>query len=399
MSDLITGYQQGAADRAAGRPMAALDGASAEYAEGYRKGWENGESHTSRAKLRLLTSENQQSHTSHAAQEMSEEERQRAEDDALLAAVRDGAWLDAQKFPPLRWAVPGLVPEGLTMLVGPPKAGKSWLVADLLLAVAAGGYALGAIRIPEPRRVLYLALEDGDRRMQSRCRAILGLDAEIPTLYHYVTTVPPGRVVRVIEAWLRRHPDTAMVVLDTLGKVMPPAAHGETTYSRDYRVGDSLKRITNDHPGLSLIVVHHERKAASEDFIDSVSGTHGLAGSMDTVMVLARKRKAADALLMVTGREIPEEEYALLLEDGIHWRLDGANLLEAADRAQNRRESEGISDKSAEIIDFIRNQPDRQATAKQLAEKFGKDVYEYLRRHAEAGRITKVKRGVYAVPT
>lgn len=399
MSDTITGYQQGAADRAAGRPMAVPAGASPEYADAYRRGWERTDSHTSQDNHKSLTRENHTSHESHTGQGVSDEDQQRAEDEALLAGVRNGTWLTVQQFPPLRYAVPGLIPEGLTMLVGPPKAGKSWLVANLLLSIASGGYAVGAIKIPQPRRVFYLALEDGDRRMQSRCRIILGPDAEIPPLYHYVTTVPPGQVVRVMEAWLRRHPDTAMIVLDTLGKVLPPAAHGETSYSRDYRVGDSLRRITSAHPGLSLVVVHHERKATSEDFIDSVSGTHGLAGSMDTVMVLARKRKARDALLMVTGREVPEEEYALLLEDGVHWRLDGANLLEAADRAQSRRESEGISDKSAEIIDYIRSQPDRQATAKELAAEFGRDVYEYLRRHTEAGRIHKVKRGVYSVPS
>ena len=95
-------------------------------------------------------------------------------DGELLAGVRDGAWLTAQDFPPLAYAIAGLIPEGLTLEVGPPKAGKSWLTLGLLLAVASGGVALGAIKAAPPRRVLYLALEDGDRRMQDRCRALLG---------------------------------------------------------------------------------------------------------------------------------------------------------------------------------------------------------------------------------
>lgn len=78
----------------------------------------------------------------------------------LLSGVRDGTWLGAQTFPPLRYSVPGVVPEGLTLLVGPPKAGKSWLALAVLLAVASGGRALGKLRVGAPRRVLYLALED-----------------------------------------------------------------------------------------------------------------------------------------------------------------------------------------------------------------------------------------------
>ena len=318
-------------------------------------------------------------------------------DAELLADVRDGAWLDAQDFPPLKWAVPGLIPEGLTLLVGPPKAGKSWLLGNILLAIAAGGVALGKLPVGKARRVLYLALEDGDRRMQSRCRIILDGDP-IPGLFSYKTTVPPGKVMAVIEAWMRRYPDTAMIVLDTLGKVMPESRQGESAYQRDYRVGAALKRVADDNPGLAVVVVHHDRKAASEDFVDAVSGTNGLAGSADSIVVLARKRKASDALLKVTGRDVPEEEYALRLEDGTKWVLDGGNLSEAAENAEKRSETEQVSEKSEQIIDFIRQRPDRQATAKEVADEFGGDVYKYLTRHTDAGRLTKPKRGVYAVP-
>ena len=89
----------------------------------------------------------------------------------LLSTLRDGAWLDRQEFPPLAYAVPGLVPEGSVLLVGPPKIGKSWLVLTIALAAASGGKALG-LDIPK-RPVLYLALEDGDRRLQDRCRRLL----------------------------------------------------------------------------------------------------------------------------------------------------------------------------------------------------------------------------------
>lgn len=352
------------------------------------------ESHSAPETGKALTCDSHTSHGSHTG--TGEAERQETEDAELLAGVRDGAWLDAQEFPPLRWAVPGLIPEGLTLLVGPPKAGKSWLLANLLLSVAYGGRALGKLPVGRARRVLYLALEDGDRRMQSRCRIILDGDP-IPRLFHYLTAVPPGRVVAVIEAWMRRHPDTAMVVLDTLGKVMPPAMQGESSYQRDYRVGSALKRTADASPGLALVVVHHDRKAAAEDFVDAVSGTNGLAGSADSIVVLDRRRKAEEAVLKVTGRDVPEEEYALLLQEGTRWVLDGEDLRQAAANVDRREQTQNLGDTSTAILDFIgaRSEPVR---AGEITERFGRSAAEYLRRLEQSGRLIKPKRGYYQVP-
>lgn len=317
-------------------------------------------------------------------------------DDVLLDGVRDGAWLDGQDFPPLRYAVPELLPEGFTILIGPPKAGKSWLILGTLLGVAAGGRVLGNISAGSARRVLYLALEDGHRRMQDRCRKLLAPDEAIPGLFHYLTSVQPGRALATIEAFLRRYPDTAMVVIDTLGKVMPQAAPGESAYQRDYRVGGQIKRIADDRPGLAVVVLHHDRKAGSEDFVDSVSGTHGLAGSADTIVVLARKRQSNEGLLKVTGRDVPEGEYALLLTDGLAWQLDGANLAAAAARARQREDSAGLSDTSTSVIDFVRAAGSGGTTAAAVVEKFGKDAYQYLARRVDDGRLVKLGRGRYA---
>lgn len=169
----------------------------------------------------------------------------------LLAGLRNGSWLDGQDFPPLAYAVPGLIPEGLTVLVGAPKIGKSWLVLGCALAVASGGVALSGIACPGERDVLYLALEDGHRRMQARCRAILASpyrpDDPIPARYAYLLRINPGEVVATIRAWLELHGSSApLVIVDTLGKVMPPAMSGETPYSRDYRVMGQLKDLAEN---------------------------------------------------------------------------------------------------------------------------------------------------------
>ncbi|MEV8615893.1 AAA family ATPase [Amycolatopsis sp. NPDC051373] len=310
----------------------------------------------------------------------------------LLADVRDGAWLDEQVFPPLKWAVPGLFPEGGTILVGPPKTGKSYFLGGVLLGIASGTKVLGHIPAGQPRRVLYLALEDGDRRMQSRCRQLLG-DEPIPALFHYLTAVKPGLIIATVEAFLRVYADTALVVIDTLGKVMPEARPGESAYQRDYRVAGALKAIADNHPGLALVVVHHDRKAMSEDFVESVSGTNGLAGAMDTIAVLARKRQSSEGVLKITGRDVGENEYALVVDNGA-WLLDGEDLEVAAARAQLREHTENLGDRSSEILAFVALHPDG-VTAAQVEGKFGKDARRTLARLADSDRLRRPKRGLY----
>jgi DnaB-like helicase N terminal domain/AAA domain len=263
----------------------------------------------------------------------------------LLAGLRNGAWLNAQHFPPLAYTVPAVIPEGLVLFVGAPKIGKSWFVLAVSLGTATGGRVLGVVVVKRP--VLYLALEDGDRRIQDRCRKLLG-DKPIPPEFEYLTRVEPDRIVETIALWLGRRPGEAapLVVLDTLGKVMPPALLGESSYQRDYRIGSALKRLADQHPGMTLLVNHHDRKAGAEDFIDSVSGTHGLAGAADTVVVLTRPRHEEAGLLKVAGRDVAEGEYAVRFVDGCAWELDGDDLAAAARRARDARVTAGLGDRS-----------------------------------------------------
>jgi len=314
----------------------------------------------------------------------------------LLAGLRDGAWLDQQRFPPLTYAVPGIIPEGFTLEVGAPKIGKSWFVLACALAVSSGGRALGAIPV-DKRPVLYLALEDGHRRLQDRCRVLLH-DDPIPADFNYLTTVQPGTVVATIAEWLCRHPDAApLVILDTLGKVMPPSISGESAYQRDYRIGGQLKRLCDERPGTCLLVNHHERKAEATDFVDSVSGTHGLAGAADTILILSRERHDKDGLVMVTGRDVPEGEYAVTFTDSGGWMLDGPNLADAAATATQRRAMAGIGDRSAEILAFVGNHPDG-VRAGEVEKSLGPDARRYLARLVDSGRLIRPSRGLYLVP-
>lgn len=304
--------------------------------------------------------------------------------------IRTGTWLDEQTFPPLGWAVPGLIPEGFGLLIGPPKAGKSWAALSTALSVAAGTKAFSAVDVGPARNVLYLALEDGDRRLQDRCRLLLGTEP-IPPRLTYATRATPNEAIALIEWWLReRGGDGPLVLLDTLGKVTPAALPGESAYARDYRIGGHLKRLADDSVGSTLLAVHHDRKAGSEDFVDSVSGTHGLAGSADFIIVLARQRQESDGVLKVTGRDVMEAEYAMTLSDKGHWTLKGKNLATAAAAAATVKATAGLADRSSEMVRFIAKHPEGVRAADVA---IGLDITKdsagrYLRRLAESGRAT-----------
>lgn len=230
----------------------------------------------------------------------------------------------AMNFPEPRWAIPGIVAQGVTLLAGAPKIGKSWLALNVSTAVACGGRALGKVTV-DAGDVLYLALEDNPRRLRSRLEKVLANAPAPPRLTFAVHCEPlPAGGTERITAWLDAHPDARLVVVDVFARVRGMAPNNLSSYDADYLAMGALKRLA-DRYDVAVLVVHHTRKAASEDFLDAVSGTNGLAGSADAVLVLRRSRGKASAELHVTGRDVEEAEYALDFDPrlGVWQILDG----------------------------------------------------------------------------
>ena len=226
-------------------------------------------------------------------------------------------------LPPLKWAVPDVVPEGLTLLVGSPKVGKSWAALGLAIAVASGGSALGAIDVDEGD-VLYLALEDGPRRLRDRLRLLLA-DEQVPDRLAFVTRAPriDEDLAGFLTRWVASADAPRLIVVDVLARVRPPADRNGSAYAADYAAVEPLQALATSY-GIAVLLVHHTRKAKDDDYLATVSGTHGLAGAADAVLVLNRSRTAADAVLSVTGRDVEEAEHALTFDPQLgSWRLVG----------------------------------------------------------------------------
>lgn len=316
-----------------------------------------------------------------------------AEEVDLLAGLITAAELHYEVFPDLVQFVHGIVQEGFGIVAGPPKLGKSWWTLNLALAVSAGGYVFGKIRADQ-REVLLLALEDSPRRLQRRIRTVWGSDIP-PRRLHIMTKVLPQVLHATIATWLMAHPG-GLVILDTLGRARQQRRRGDDPYLADYQEGVALKEIVDAFPGSALLGVHHTRKAASDDFVDDLSGTLGLAGSADYVLVLRRSRGSNDATLQVTGRDAPEGEYAFTTAEGA-WTLSGTDLAEAAAEAQTRRESKKLGDRSLDALKFVNGR--ESTTPTELARHLGIDnklAGNVLSKLHAADRISKPCHGIYA---
>ena len=294
--------------------------------------------------------------------------------------------LMATEFPEPRWAVPGIISEGVNLLAGPPKVGKSWLSLGLALAVAAGGKAMDSIPV-DGGPVLYLALEDTPRRLQTRMRKLLD-SSRAPGTLTLATSCPPlpQGGGEAIAQWVERHTDARMIVIDVFAKMRGPSAPGSSAYDADYAAVGHAKRLA-DHYGIAVVLVHHVRKAGSDDFLTEVSGTNGLAGAADATLVLKRSRGQADGVLHVTGRDVDEAEYALRFHSGAGaWQLlEGP----AGDHT--------VGDTRAAILRYVRANPGSKPKdiARGLADADPGTVRRTCARMAADGQLTKDSGGRY----
>lgn len=229
--------------------------------------------------------------------------------DDVLSRIVSAQTILNTTYPEPRWAVKGLIPEGVTFIAGPPKLGKSIFSLCIAVAVAEGGKALSHFDV-EQGSVLYLALEDGPRRIQERLRKLTNgrISDKLEVVTEWPRTNQGG--LEAIEAWIERHNDARLLIVDTL-KMIRPLATGRdrNAYDADYEAIQPLTKLVSQR--VALVVVHHTRKAIAEDPLATVSGSYGLTGAADGVLVLSRRRNRSDASLSVIGRDVEEQELAL----------------------------------------------------------------------------------------
>lgn len=240
------------------------------------------------------------------------------EADPFQAYAASSLWGRQLTAPPMIWQ--GRLTAGLCLLAGAPKKGKSWMALALAVAVAQGSPFLG--RATHRGEVLYLDLESRAHRVQERLHTLLqGPAPEGLFIAHQAQRMEEG-LLPALHRWHGQHPEARLIIVDTLARVKCPGRAGENVYEADTRLLGNLQRFALDR-GLCVLLVHHLRKSAGfreRDVYERVSGSTGITGACDCVLVLDGVRQQAEARLLLDGRDIPPAELALHFEGG-RWTL------------------------------------------------------------------------------
>ena len=226
--------------------------------------------------------------------------------------------LQSAPYSPEPFLVEELLPEGLHILAGAPKIGKSWLALWLCLCVAQG-QPLWNFAVTQGE-VLYLSLEDSYRRIQSR---LFDLTDDAPQTLHFAImadTLKHG-LEQQIEQFLMEHPTTKLVVIDTLQRVRGTGSDSNL-YANDYQEIALLKKLA-DKRHIAILLIHHLRKLHDDDPMNMISGSTGLSGAADSAFVLQKNSRLANiASLHCTGRDIPDRTLKLEFGEEDHiWKL------------------------------------------------------------------------------
>ena len=289
----------------------------------------------------------------------------------------DADTLQSIPYEPLSFVVEDLLPQGLHLLAGAPKIGKSWLALWLCLCTAQGKPLWNFAT--KPCEVLYLCLEDSFQRIQSR---LFDLTEDAPPSLHFAVMAEQlhSGLVEQIEQFLKEHPVTGLVVIDTLQRIRT-AGNEVNPYASDYRDMGVLKTLGDRHR-FAILLIHHLRKLNDDDPMNMISGTTGLSGATDSNFVLRKNKRGENtATLYCTGRDIAYRELSLEFNVENHvWNLLGDNCEQAGP----------FNDRIVVLLSaLLRAQPEICVPAKVLLEKIDPAGIEGLTPNSLSHQIRK----------
>lgn len=247
------------------------------------------------------------------------------------------------QLPEQQFLVDGLLGKGLYLLSGASKIGKSWMVLDLANRISKGEEVFG--RQTHPCPVLYVSLEDTLARLQERLGQVTGgkpgpvyLSTEAELMNHGFEE----QLVTFLEA----HREVKLVIIDTLQKIRE-LGRENYSYAGDYAVTGVLKELA-DRYGLTMLLVHHNRKQDSLDPLDKISGTSGIAGGVDGYWLLnKRSRSSSDAILTIGGRDLEDQSLELRFDkERKQWQYLGLYTGSAAVSRELLEKTADLADKN-----------------------------------------------------
>jgi hypothetical protein len=272
--------------------------------------------------------------------------------------------IDAMEDVEIKWAIPDLLPQGLVVLAGAPKMGKSWLVQQLSCSIATGGVALSKFPTNQGS-ILHLALEDPVYRFRDRMKMQKKPGEPSPNKFGVFANEFPfaKEGIKEIRRWCDQAINPRMVVIDTLERFKGDVggSKSQNVYSSDYQTMSQFHSVAKDY-GISVVIVHHLRKADASDPMNQVSGSAGITGAADMVWVLNRKsRKEMKGTLQAMGKDLGDTTYSLIWDGEFsQW------ICEDFEDADQKNKIHAL------LIDFFKDAENRRVTAGEVADKIGK---------------------------
>ncbi len=276
------------------------------------------------------------------------------EETTALAVLNIISAADLQKanLPPVKFIVEGILPEGTSLFSAASKIGKSWMVLDLGLCVAAGAPFMG--HKTYRCGVLYFALEDSLNRLQGRMNKILAGNPAPPQFYFTIEAPKlDAGLLDVLDNHLKHHPDTKLIIIDTLQKIRGQALPRESGYAQDYREMEIVKGFM-DKRGVSVLFVHHNRKMKDDDDpFNMINGTNGIMGVADTIWTITKdKRMDEETALHITGRDVKQSDIVIRFDKQLcRWQPVGAVDWLAEQRAREEYNNSPIVKTIKNLLD------------------------------------------------
>ena len=305
-----------------------------------------------------------------------------------ISRVNDPAYLPTvsmndlyeQVYPGRPPVVDGLLYAGTYLFVGAPKVGKSFLMAQLAYHVSMG-IKLWNYEVKKGT-VLYLALEDTEKRLQERLFRMYGTDSA-DNLHFTIWAKQLGSGLdEQLQRFVNEHPDTKLVIIDTLQKVRE-AGGDKFSYANDYEIVGKLKQFA-DKNHICLLLVHHTRKQQAEDKFDMISGTNGLLGAADGAFLLQKEKRTSDAAALdISGRDQQDQR--------LHLRRDADRLIWQLEKAETelwKAPPDPLLEAVAALV--TQEQPAWRGTATELVELLGMEMKPNtlsMRLNVNAGRL------------
>jgi len=271
----------------------------------------------------------------------------------------DGATLMSLPLRPPNFVVDTLLSQGLHVLAGSPKVGKSWLALWLAVTVAKSE-PIWSLPVRQGT-TLYLCLEDSQLRIQNR---LFEITEDAPSNVHFCTEskVLGQGLEEQLETFLSEHQDTVLVIIDTLQMIR--GAGYDNTYANDYRDLSVLKKIADAH-NIAILLIHHLRKEKADDVFSQISGTTAISGAVDSSFTLVEERRGSGrARLSCIGRDIEYRELELQRNEENVWEL-------VADSSGPIRQPE---DQIVNLLsEFMRSRTEFIGTPTELSEQIDPD--------------------------